>query len=213
MILALSSDALPTASLEELIAACIRRGLSALHLVADHAHGLERASDAELAEAVSALRSSGIRLASFGVGHPRAVDADAVLRVCRACEAAFVVPADWPTGAAGRRFAEAKIAILQSVDVNAAAGNVADAAAAACLQRSAEVGHITLRGGGPEAAQHEGRGVGTLMARLALSGYQGILAIAPSSTAVLPVWRAWLHHGKNWGCGSKRADYSLVQLG
>ena len=73
--------------------------------------------------------------------------------------------------------------------------------------------HIILRGGGPEAAQFEGRGIGTLMTRLSISGYQGMLILAPSSSAVLPMWQAWLRQRKSWGCGSKTADPSLVQLG
>jgi hypothetical protein len=75
-----------------------------------------------------------------------------------------------------------------------------------------DVDLIILRGAGPEAAQHEGRGIGALMTRLTLAGYQGILTLAPSSSAVLPVWRTWLEHGRKWGCGSKTADSALVQL-
>ena len=85
-----------------------------------------------------------------------------------------------------------------------------DEAARARLDGTVDL--IVLRGAGPEAAQHEGRGIGALMTRLTLAGYAGILTLAPSGPAVLPVWRAWLQHGKNWGCGSKTADPSLVQL-
>jgi hypothetical protein len=42
--------------------------------------------------------------------------------------------------------------------------------------------------------------------------YQGVLAIAPSSKAVLPVWQTWLAHRRSWGCGSKTSDPSLFQL-
>lgn len=99
-----------------------------------------------------------------------------------------------------------------SLVLNAAQEDVAMAYATAVL-RGYNPRHITLRGGGPEAVYHEGRGIGALMARLALSGYNGVLALAPSSDAAVPVWRAWLNKGKNWGCGSKQQDAALVQLG
>lgn len=73
--------------------------------------------------------------------------------------------------------------------------------------------HITLQGGGPEASLHEGRGIGTLMTRLSLATYPGTLTLAPTARAVLPVWKAWLNHGRSWGCGSKNSDPSLVNIG
>jgi hypothetical protein len=103
-------------------------------------------------------------------------------------------------------------AVGRSAVLDASKSNVDDAAASLFTEYPV-VDHITLRGGGPEAAQFEGRGIGALMARLALMNYQGVLALAPSSPAVLPVWRTWLTRGRNWGCGSKTADPSLVQLG
>jgi hypothetical protein len=95
--------------------------------------------------------------------------------------------------------------------LNAALGNVDDAAAVLFAEQP-DVQHITLRGGGPEAAQFTGRGIGQLMSRLALRNYRGMLAIAPSSKAVLPVWQTWLGHRRGWGCGSKTSDPSLFQL-
>jgi hypothetical protein len=73
--------------------------------------------------------------------------------------------------------------------------------------------HIRLRGGGPEAAQGEGQGIGTLMGRLTLAHYAGNIAIAPSTPRYHFAWNAWLGRGKGgWGCGSKQADDSLVSL-
>src|SRR5690606_1187708 len=72
--------------------------------------------------------------------------------------------------------------------------------------------HIRLLGGGPESAQHEGRGIGPLMARLALAGYDGPLALAPSTPRYHTAWSLWLGRGGGWGCGSKAADPSLVRL-
>src|SRR5690606_10272033 len=72
--------------------------------------------------------------------------------------------------------------------------------------------HIRLLGGGPESVQHEGRGIGPLMAHLALAGYDGPLALAPSTARYRTAWSAWLGRGGGWGCGSKASDPSLVQL-
>lgn len=72
--------------------------------------------------------------------------------------------------------------------------------------------HVRLRGGGPEAAGQEGRGIGPLMARLTLAGYDGTLALAPSTPRYRYAWGAWLGRHGGWGCGSKSADASLVTL-
>jgi hypothetical protein len=73
--------------------------------------------------------------------------------------------------------------------------------------------HIRLRGGGPEAAQGEGQGIGTLMGRLTLARYTGNLTITPSTSRYHVAWSAWLGRGRGgWGCGSKASDDSLVTL-
>lgn len=73
--------------------------------------------------------------------------------------------------------------------------------------------HVRLRGGGPEAAQHEGMGIGALMGRLTLGHFAGTLAIAPSTPRYRYAWSAWLGRGRGgWGCGSKQSDDSLVSL-
>lgn len=74
--------------------------------------------------------------------------------------------------------------------------------------------HIRLRGGGPEAAQGEGLGIGSLIGRLTLARYRGHLAIAPSTPRYRVAWDAWLGRQRGgWGCGSKASDPSLVSLG
>jgi hypothetical protein len=166
MLVALSSAAAPSASLAELVEGAARRGLSAVQLVAGHAHGISAASTAaELDAAVAIGQAAGVKIVGFEMG--------AVLDASR--------------------------------------GNV-DVAAARLFAEQPQIQHITLRGGGPEAAQFAGRGIGQLMARLALMNYQGVLTLAPSSKAVLPVWHTWLDHGRSWGCGSKTSDPSLFQL-
>src|SRR5690606_27558926 len=52
--------------------------------------------------------------------------------------------------------------------------------------------YVRLYGGGPEAQQQTGQGVGALMARLALARYAGPLVLAPSTPRYHFAWRAWL---------------------
>jgi hypothetical protein len=71
---------------------------------------------------------------------------------------------------------------------------------------------VRLRGSGPESPASEGKGIGALMARLALAGYQGSIMLAPTSAETLPVWRIWLGRSSGWGCGSKASGGALFQL-
>ena len=192
MLVALSSHAAPRAGLQELIDGAARRGLSALHLVQGHGHGVRfQSSSDELLAFAHALNAAGVRIAVLETDCLCEHDAERASEVCTFFGARLMT------------------ACTSCIDVNAADQNV-DEAARARLDGSVDL--IVLRGGGPEAAQYEGRGIGALMTRLALGNYRGVLTLAPSSTAVLPVWRAWLQHGRNWGCGSKQQDPSLVQL-
>lgn len=71
---------------------------------------------------------------------------------------------------------------------------------------------VRIAGGGPESTLHEGRGIGALMARLALAGYAGTVIIAPSSPSYHLLWEQWLGKRPGWGCGSHASDPSLVTL-
>jgi hypothetical protein len=87
------------------------------------------------------------------------------------------------------------------------------ATAAVLLRRCGpRLRHIRLAGAGPEAVKHEGRGIGSLMARLALAGFGGTVALVPSSRRYRVIWDAWLGRGGGWGCGSAKEDRSLVTL-
>jgi hypothetical protein len=67
------------------------------------------------------------------------------------------------------------------------------AAPARLLDRLGErLRHVRILGGGPEAALHEGQGVGELMGRLALAGYTGTVILSPGSKLT---WR--VHVRKN----------------
>ncbi len=72
--------------------------------------------------------------------------------------------------------------------------------------------YVRLHGGGPEAEQQTGRGVGSLVARLTLARFRGPLVLTPSTSRYHYIWRAWLGAGRGWGCGSKKSDDSLVAL-
>jgi len=88
-----------------------------------------------------------------------------------------------------------------------------DAAAEIITAAGPLLGHIRLRGGGPETARGEGQGIGSLMGRLTLARYPGCIAIAPSTPRYRYAWNAWLGRGRGgWGCGSKTSDDSLVSL-
>lgn len=97
-------------------------------------------------------------------------------------------------------------------EVEPASGDLAGRIPAVLDAAGPALRHIRLSGGGPEAAQHEGRGIGILMARLTLIGYRGTLALAPSTQRYRVAWSQWLGRRGGWGCGSKSSDSSLVQL-
>jgi hypothetical protein len=85
--------------------------------------------------------------------------------------------------------------------------------AEALLRRTAgALRHICLPGGGPETSLQDGMGVGDLMRRLALAGYEGTLVLTPSTTRYRLAWRSWLAHRGGGGCGSKVAPASARQL-
>jgi hypothetical protein len=98
-------------------------------------------------------------------------------------------------------------------DADPATGDLDQAAPAVIAAAGPLLRHLRLRGGGPEAMQLEGQGIGALMGRLTLAHYTGTLAITPSTNRYLFAWSAWLGRGRGgWGCGSKQADDSLVRL-
>jgi sugar phosphate isomerase/epimerase len=111
---------------------------------------------------------------------------------------------------AARRVPDRTIQLGWTADPHAA--DLTAGSAAVLEAAGARLAAVRLAGSGPEAAASEGRGVGALMARLALRGYAGIIVLTPTSAARLPVWRVWLGRSSGWGCGSKAADASLVRL-
>ncbi len=92
-----------------------------------------------------------------------------------------------------------------------APGGPADAAAVLALC-GGRLRHIRLLGGGPEAAAQEGLGIGELAVHLALGGYPGALALAPSTPRYLTAWGFWLGR-RGWGCGSTEEPGRPLRLG
>ena len=252
MRLALSSAAAPTASLQELLDACVRRGLPALELEEGHGHGLDvgMARHEATAEARARAASQGVEIAGFRLATPLPLLADVtgLAAFARALGAPLLVPLAGgpPAGAAGAagdewtdvpetarrlvaRLAAAGApvrAVLPTIGATAAdlptlplawdadpSVTELSAPARVVLEDAGDrLVHIRLMGGGPEATEQEGRGVGALMARLALAGYEGTVALAPSSPRYRVIWDAWLGRRGGWGCGSHAEDRSLVSL-
>lgn len=235
MRLGLSSAAAPEASLDELFAACRRRGLVALELREEDGHGVSGAPDGiGGAEAQRRARAAGMEITGFrsrtggeDLALARvAAGADAPVLVAGNCrlpsraergaglasvgaEIAVTVQGDVPDEELERALAcECPLAW----DVDVAGGNVGATAARLLSRVGDRLRHVRIIGGGPEAAMQEGKGVGELMGRLALAGYDGSVILAPSSSRFRVVWQHWLGRRGGWGCGSKEEDPSLVNL-
>jgi hypothetical protein len=103
--------------------------------------------------------------------------------------------------------------LLFAWDADPASEGLAGTGSALLERAGARLRYVTLRGGGPESTEQTGRGVGSLMAHLALSGYTGTLTLAPSSERYHVIWDAWLGRRGGWGCGSRSEDRTLVTLG
>lgn len=237
MRLVLSTAAAADYTLDELLASCARRGLGGLELVAGHAHRV----GTELKPAsLEAIRSQiAAFLAPLDVAfHSDAARLSVALGAPVVAARADVAPSDATVLAAAAMYARAGGTLLMAhgselEEIWRLRGLIEEAPATTLglawqvapadeditngIPTVLDAGgphlrHVRLLGGGPEAAQHEGRGIGSLMASLALRGYDGSLALAPSTPRYGVAWDAWLGRGGGWGCGSKTADPSLVRL-
>jgi sugar phosphate isomerase/epimerase len=239
MRLSLSSAAAPDASFHELLEVCARRGLTGLELEVGHGHGLDvspgwadRATVARDAAAATGIRIAGLRLSpadleadpgdlaalSLSLGAPLLVPAAAVESAPRGITSGLV-RVILPSGPAAieafdrlDRGVRPAARLALALDVDPTIGDGATFAAEVLDRSGGRLRHIRLNGSGPEAVMHEGRGIGALLARLALSGFDGTLALAPSSSRYSVIWSAWLGRRGGWGCGSKTADRELVAL-
>jgi hypothetical protein len=216
MRLALSSAAAPDATLGELAAAARRRGLRALELQAGHGHGL-LADASPVPEAAQLLRGQGIEAVVLHSGEPDRVKA--AIAALGGLVVTVVVPAGCERAGPGRPGVSTAAEFEDPAELLGAATHGATTSfswtvrpgacelesAAAIVIRSlaGRLRHVRLHGGGPEASAQEGQGVGALMRELALAGFEGTLALAPSSPRYRVVWATWLGRRGGWGCGSK----------
>jgi len=227
MRLCLSSDALPGGGPEQLQQACERRALQGLELTlnAGHAHGLDEAicptkqnegidCFAGSHEAVQWLRlpePPSLTMLVIWAGGAHQLGAGLVLPVPVDC------PLTIPTALLhGTDTEAARSAVAWAQQHDASTAWTVDPAHATpdILRRVLDItaptlAHVRLLGAGPEAKHADDDGTGTLMSELALRGYAGTLALAPSPQADLDRWARWLLTERGWGCNTaanKRAQ-------
>ena len=232
-----SSAAGPGATLAELLAGATRHSLSVLELRAGDAHGVSASLTSEpgaLAEVIDAMRGSPVTISSYrdnGAESTRELGAlsralgatilvDLPSPLAERLSRAEQLRRDGATVAVAVRGADAAENALEikraghAISWDAAPANEQlGTQAAAVLSASGDaLRQVRIAGGGPESSLHEGRGIGALMARLALSGYTGTVIIAPGSPTYHLLWEQWLGKRPGWGCGSHASDPSLVTL-
>jgi len=223
MSLAVTSDVAPDWTLAERDAACRARGLDGQELVIDPAVDLAtlaarvQASGARVvalrAHALTARDAAMLAATSAAFGVPVSVPLDAV--------APAVVPSLAATFARGggrlllaqRTDLEAMVALAEVIHATpdgAALGiawelrpsteRLTDAGAIIFAVRDL-LGLVRLHGGGPEQREQDGRGVGALLADLALTRVAAPIVLCPSTPARRPDWCVWLASRKRVGCG------------
>lgn len=241
MRLGLSSAAAPDAGIDALVEACARRGLAVLELHAGDAHDVIDAESAAGARActlgtgvaIGAWWTDAQHDPALLGGIARALQAPVVLAdedavherdatsvrddLARRVALARTLGADAPVLLGVRGPADAWLAAVTDARIDFAweidrsvvgpAGDLTRILQAA----PGRLRYVRIRGGGPESALQEGQGIGPLMAQLAITGYDGPLVVAPSSSRYRVAWSTWLGRRGGWGCGSK-ADRSMVSL-
>jgi hypothetical protein len=235
MQLGLSSTAAPDASLDELIAICVRRGFAALELEEHDAHGVSGAPDGIGGEDVQ-KRAHAAGIAITGFRSATAGEDLALARLALSTGAPVLVDGGCCISSRGGRAAGLSavgvdvVVTLPGVvppdvleraatcdcnlawDVDPTVGDVGAIGSRLLAQLGNRLRHIRILGGGPENVAHEGRGLGELMGLLAIAGYTGTVILAPSSTRYRMAWQSWLGRRGGSGCGSKQEDPSLVHL-
>ena len=232
MRLGLSSAAAPEAGAEDLVTACAARGLSALELRDGDGHGIAAHDQpVALTDLLALAAGANVDIAGYRTADSRA--AVSLARLSNALCTAIIVADECDHAkrvdraraiidAGGRALvsvsgdvtvwhtALAASGLDYAWEVDAASGDVSEAAAMVLGQPGLR--YIRFIGGGPEASLQEGRGIGTLMGRLALAAYAGPVILTPSSTRYRVAWETWLGRRGGWGCGSRSSAPELVHL-
>ena len=233
MRLGISSAVAPDASLNALVQACRHRGLTTLELRSEDAHGVDphrtATEDQEAPTATARQRRVEIvGLRTDGDAHglqplARELDVPVILagpaplanRIARAraLEAEGVRSLVEVRGDSShwlRAVAEAGVAVAWTID-----GSTPDPGAHLDEMRTAGVSPRYLRmagGGGPESAMGEGRGIGAVMARLALDRFTGPVILSPGSSRYRVAWSTWLGRRGGWGCGGSARSSGPTQI-
>ena len=224
MKLTLSSAAAPEASLDELLAACGRKGLGGLELTEGDGHGVGTGPD-ELSLATARARAGGVALTGLRLAGPDAVEG--IESAGAAGLPPLVVPlVDGPGSHALLRSADALARAGRSVALASHDARLL-ASAARCTDAptlawdftpgstdpadlhallgaaGARLAHVRLFGGGPETVGQAGGGIGTLLAGLAVAAFRGALVVTPTSPRFRVAWGTWLGRRAGSGCSGK----------
>lgn len=233
----LSSAVAPGASLAELVNGAKRHGLTVLELRAGDRHGVSAALASDTGSVTRIMAEArAANVALSGYRDLSDEDPDALASLSREIGATILVDLDAPTrerlARADRlRMAGAAVAVVvggqdaaNEARLIAEAGHAVawdaipgegglGAQTVAMLEAAGtRLQQVSLAGGGPESALHEGCGIGELMARLTLARYTGTIILAPSDPSYHLLWERWLARPHGWGCGSQASDASLVTL-
>lgn len=225
MQLSLSSETVPSAPLDTLRVGARRRGLSGLELVVGTGAATVRRGRTgsgpgprplddgtppiqwlHLGEKISRTerlywgRQAHLLGAGLVLGRP--VE-----------EAPLGVPAALRHGT-GADDARAAVAWAQAHDASTCWEVVLSSAGRPAVEETLDVTaptleHVRLKGAGPEASSSDdGFSTGTVVKELALRGYTGTVALAPSGRSSEATWRRWLLEERGWGCNTaaKKAE-------
>ena len=211
MRLLLSSEALPTGTPADLARACRRRSLAGLEAAASEVRGVLALYDPEvpvrwLRHGEGPVRSDAVEAArrlGAGLLLPAPADAPPAGVPC-----AVVHGSDAAEVSRAAAWAEAHgAATAWEVEPEALTAEQVEAVLA---RTRPTLAHVRLLGAGPEAT--DDAGTAALMVRLALSGYAGTLALAPSADADRALWSRWLFKTRSWGCGTAHERKARASL-
>lgn len=229
----LSSAVAPRASLAALVAGAVRHGLTALELRAGDGHGVSAEAQATGDSPPLALAPSVV-VSGYRDGGDESVGALGTLSRRLAVPIVIDIPGSRllrrdrarllrDAGATTRIVVRGQDALVEAewlASVNEELawdalphGELLGEQSRRLLETAGPLlRQVGIAGGGPESTLFEGRGIGEVMARLALAQFSGTLLLSPSSPTYHLLWERWLARPHGWGCGSHASDASLVNL-
>lgn len=224
MQLALSSAAVPDASIDTLRSAARRRDLKALELVlgAGHGHGIgtpSKPGGRAMTDAVPPQAGEPPVQWLLTSGAPSVTDVLYWGRQASLLDAGLLLRGTVLESPLGLPLALVHETDLQEAQRAAAWARMHDAKTCWTVrlgQRESDqfaevldvtastLAHVRLLGAGPEAqsAGSDRLGTGAVLKELALKGYSGTVALAPSARGATADWREWLFEERGWGCNT-----------